>query len=90
MSTTIHFDEFLVKYGDTPVRFSSYYKFTFTFTGSLPDGRNLYALVGGEPEEIRTRNVTADEVRPLRQLWAYSASVYDGDTEVECAERASW
>lgn len=43
--------EFMNKYGDVEVKFSSYYKYTFTFTGEF-DGGVVIVDVGGDSSDI--------------------------------------
>lgn len=76
-------EEFIVKYGEVLVTFSSYYKFTFTYSGTLPDGKRLSVDVGGNSDDIYRDSVTAGQSVKIAHLYPYSGSVYDGTTEVE-------
>jgi hypothetical protein len=56
MATQMTRAEFYAKYGDVEVTFSSYYKFTFTYAATLPDGkRQSYALLA--EQEARGRRL---------------------------------
>lgn len=50
------------EFGDVPVRFTGYYKYTFTYAASLPDGRRLLVFVGGDSDSIYRLDVGTDEV----------------------------
>lgn len=39
--------DFYEKYGSIKVKFSSYYKYTFTYVADLPDGKWLTCSYGG-------------------------------------------
>lgn len=47
------------KYGDVDVKFSSYYKYTFTFTGEF-DGGVVLVEVGGDSSDIYRMEVCSD------------------------------
>jgi len=49
--------EFIAKYGNRKVKFSSYYKYSFTFV----DGKGLTIRVGGDRDDIYRFSVTANE-----------------------------
>jgi hypothetical protein len=61
-------EEMMEKYGEVELTFSSYYKYSFTFTGTTPDGIKLMASFGGHAEEIYRREVAADTPETLRYL----------------------
>ena len=62
------FDELIDQYGETPVRFSSYYKFSFTFVGQLPDGREIKCGCGGSADDIYRDHVEAGKDYPLKEV----------------------
>jgi len=43
-------DEFIAKYKDAEVTFSSYYKYTFVFSGHTSDGNAIAVHVGGNSD----------------------------------------
>lgn len=75
--------QFYEKYGNVSVRFVSYYKFTFTYGATLPDGKRLLCGYGGSADDIYRLEVNGDEQELVAGLEPYYGSVYDGDTEVE-------
>lgn len=76
-------DELNEKYGDAKVTFFHYHKFTFTFKGTLPDGKTITARMGGPAHDIYREDVTAGKEKTIRDLYPYSVSVMDGDKEIE-------
>jgi hypothetical protein len=54
-------EEFLQKYGDTTVRLSYYYKFTFWFIGVSKDGEMVRVTVGGSSDDIYRLDVQTDK-----------------------------
>lgn len=53
------------KYGDVPLRFESYYKYSFTFVG-VADDVLIIAAVGGAGEDIYRYTVKRDDTITLR------------------------
>lgn len=76
-------DDFIDEYGDVAVTFSSYYKFTFTFAGSLENGDKITVDVGGNSDEIYRFEVSPDQVRSVAELDPYAGSVWHDGEEVE-------
>lgn len=76
-------EEFVEKYGDVTVKFSSYYKFTFTFSGVLANGDRIMVDVGGNSDDIYRMEVSADSEEAIAKLDAYSGSVWHKGKEVE-------
>ncbi len=76
-------DEFLDKYGDVVVTFSSYYKYTFTFSAELPDGSTLSVGYGGNHDEIYRYELVNNEQTTVGKLWPYQGSVYKDGNLVE-------
>lgn len=83
MTTEMTREEFYAKYGDVEVTFSSYYKFTFTYAATLPDGKKLTVGFGGNSDDIYRHEVTATGVENVSQLQPYKGAVFDGTEEVE-------
>jgi hypothetical protein len=44
--------EFLEKYGEVELSFTSYYKFSFTFAGEAEDGALITASYGGSSDDV--------------------------------------
>ena len=77
-------DEFYEKYGQVKVKFSSYYKYTFTFEGTLNDGGRIVIDVGGSSGEIYRFEVCAGLEETISSLEPYSGVVFSEDKrEVE-------
>jgi hypothetical protein len=86
MSVRMSREEFYDKYGSVQVAFISYYKFTFTYAATLPDGKQLTVSYGGNSDQIYRHEVSPDRVETVRELQPYSGAVYDGpdyENEVE-------
>ena len=61
MSLSLSLAQFLQMYGDVEVKFSSYYKFTFTFKGiCASDGKNITVRIGGDVDDIYRMDISAD------------------------------
>lgn len=57
-------DEYEATYGAVPLRFSSYYKYSFTFSGTAPDGAEISASYGGNSGDIYRHAVDRDSTSP--------------------------
>lgn len=75
-------DEFYEKYGDVKVKFSDYYKYTFTYTGNLPDGGRISVDYGGNAEQIYRHEVSANCEETVSSIEPYSGTAYDADRNV--------
>ena len=75
--------EFYDKYGDVEVMFSSYYKYTFTYAATLPDGKLLTVGYGGNSDKIYRHEVVSGCVKNVSQLQPYTGAVYEGAEKVE-------
>lgn len=61
--------QFLQRYGDVEVKFSSYYKFAFTFKGiCASDGKNIAVRIGGDGDDIYRMDISADEKRRVEDF----------------------
>ena len=76
--------QFEEKYGQVRVKFSSYYKYVFTFKAELPNGDMLYVSVGGDSSDIYRLEVTADTTQAVTFMDISHASICRGDVELEC------
>lgn len=63
--------EFMDKYGNVEVKFSSYYKYTFTFTGEF-DGGVVVVDVGGDSSDIYRMEVCSGSTESVGGLDPYS------------------
>lgn len=75
--------EFYEKYGDVKVKFCRYYKYTFTYSATLPDGRELVCGVGGDSADIYRMHVNAVDEDTISFLEPYEGYIYQGGAEVE-------
>ena len=55
-------NEFMEQYGNVVVKFASYYKFTFKFTGLLENGDSISVSIGGDASDIYRMPVDVDEM----------------------------
>lgn len=76
-------EEFITKYGDVEVKFSSYYKFTFVFASRLDNGDYIRVEVGGNSDDIYRYEVACDSEQSIASLDPYSGGVYRDGNEVE-------
>lgn len=80
MSNGITKEEFLAKYGDVEVAFSSYYKYSFTYTGETEDGVIVAVDYGGNDSEIYRHSVGAGVKEKISSLYPYAGSaIVDGE-----------
>lgn len=56
------------KYKNHIVKFCGYYKYTFTFTATLPNGNTLIVQVGGCSDSIYRLAVSPDMTSPVANL----------------------
>ena len=77
MHKTLTSDEFYDKYGDVKVKFSSYYKHTFTYCAVLESGNKIFAHCGGDHESIYRHDVAVDVEKSIASLFPYSVDVRD-------------
>ena len=83
MATQMTRAQFYAKYGDVEVTFSSYYKYTFTYSATLPDGKRLTVGYGGNSDQIYRHEVATSCAEKVSSLHPYIGAVYDGTEEVE-------
>lgn len=83
MATQMTRDEFYAKYGEVEVTFSWYYKFTFTYAATLPDGKRLTVGYGGNSDEIYRHEVAPNCAEKVSSLQPYTGAVYEGTEKVE-------
>ncbi len=76
-------DEFIEKYGDVEVFFNSYYKYTFTYKGTLPDGKVITVGYGGDSSEIYRYSVAVGFPTLIKNINPYTGAVYEGHVELE-------
>lgn len=67
------YSEFIQKYGDEEVVFSSYYKYAFSFAGK----NNLIVHVGGNQNDIYRMTVEAGKKYNVFELDPYAAYLND-------------
>lgn len=76
-------EEFLEKYGEVKVKFSSYYKYTFTYEGITPDGKRITCGYGGNDEAIYRHDVDASREITINVVYPFMGSVYENGVEIE-------
>lgn len=75
--------EFYEKYGSVKVKFSSYYKYKFTYVATLPDGKRLVCGYGGDSSQIYRHEVNVNSEETVSSLQPYEGTIYQDDKEVE-------
>ena len=68
------YDKFIEKYGHIRVKFSSYYKYSFTFTNGF-----ITVGSGGNPDDIYRMEVSASVEYPIEALEPEWANIH-GET----------
>ena len=53
--------ELIEKYGNVKLKFDSYYKYTFTYTGLTDEGLTINVELGGDPDEIYKADLVLEE-----------------------------
>ena len=76
-------EEFYKKYGAVEVAFSSYYKYTFCYSATLPNGRRLAVKYGGNSEEIYRHSIVAGDAEEVGVLQPCAGTVYEGEKIIE-------
>ena len=76
-------EQFVEKYGDAKVKFSSYYKYTFTFVGQLEDGSIITLSVGGGGDDVYKLSVEANKEYRVMELGFYYAKVVQNETIID-------
>ncbi|OYU82651.1 MAG: hypothetical protein CFE24_15015 [Flavobacterium sp. BFFFF2] len=75
-------EQLFEKYGKVKMKFSYYYKYAFHFTGKK--GKlDVFAMVGGNPDEIYRQQIVAGEKCPLEELDFNSVTIRDGEEILE-------
>jgi hypothetical protein len=59
-------DEVLERYGNLPLTFSSYYKYSFHFSATAPDGAIVGVSIGGCADDIYRCEINAGDTMTLR------------------------
>lgn len=71
-------DELNEVHGSVEMKFSSYYKYSFTYIGTTADGKKVVASVGGDSGDIYKMEVVADKMETLQSLYPSYVKV-DGE-----------
>jgi hypothetical protein len=75
-------DDFMAKYGDVEVTFSSYYKYTFMYEAVLDNGHTLTVSIGGNADDIYRMDVANNETLSLYSLDPYAGEVTGSDGKI--------
>ena len=72
------------KFGNTILRFSRYYKYTFTFRGDTNDGYKILCYFGGSSDDIYRYEVNANDENRVGSIddWAVVRVLGAGDKVV--------
>ena len=74
--------EFYKEYGKLKVKFSSYYKYTFTYMTTLDDGSVLTCKYGGNQYDIYRHDVANDGEEVIEYLQPFAGTVYKDGKEI--------
>ncbi len=72
-------------YGDVPLKFSSYYKYSFTYSGIAGDGAMISATYGGSADHIYRYDVTPQTVKTITnepKTWWHAISIQKDGNEI--------
>lgn len=58
--------EMLEKYGAVLLKFTSYYKYSFSFSGVAPDGAEIYVSIGGNADAIYRLKVAPNDAITIK------------------------
>jgi hypothetical protein len=64
-------EQVIEKYGDIELPFSSYYKYSFSYSTTLDDGTVIYGSYGGCPDDIYRHQVLKDDVITVKYFEDY-------------------
>lgn len=76
-------EEFYEKYGGMELKFVSYYKYIFTFSGLTDEGYDISCGCGGNSEDIYRMEVATNSVETVAELQPFMGSIYKDGVEIE-------
>lgn len=76
-------EEFIEKYGNVEVKFSSYYKYVFTYEAILPDSKVISVGYGGGGEDIYRHEVESGKKVTIGLLCPHMGSVCENGKDIE-------
>jgi len=82
-------DEAAEKYGNTKLKFSKYYKYSFEYFGEAEDGAKIHTSFGGSSDDIYRHEVEADYLEKLGNPegnWMYVSIKKDGEKIYEYSD----
>ena len=74
------------KYGEVPLYFQSYYKYSFTFEGKAPDGNTITGSSGGSGDDIYRHHVRRDTPETLSSLRWFEIKAPNGTLVFEAKD----
>lgn len=75
--------EFIQHYKDIPVVFDNYYKYTFTFKGTLSNGDTITCSCGGVSDDIYRFEVISGKEILISTLDPYKGSIIRDGKELD-------
>lgn len=75
-------EEMLEKYGTVPLKFTGYYKYSFSFSGVAPDGAKIYVSIGGNASDIYRLEVDPDDAITIKADDPCSISIKKDDVKI--------
>jgi len=82
--------EFIEKYGDIEMSFTSYYKFCFGFEGKTPTGEIVRISIGGNSDDIYRLEVRNGVNGTLKSMEPDNGTVYNSNDEIVCEMEYSY
>lgn len=76
-------EEFIEKYSDIKVSFLEYYKYVFTYEGTLPSGMTIRIQRGGNSDDIYRYSVAVGVWERVADLYPVAGHIYNGSSLVE-------
>ncbi len=72
-TVTLTREQVMEKYGDVLLKFSSYYKYAFTYVGQATDGVTVACSIGGDHNDIYRFSLKADSTTSLNEdQWSFA------------------
>lgn len=81
---TLTKEQFIEKYGDIEMYFQGYYKYSFTFKGTTPNGEVIYVSIGGSSDDIYRLEVCDGNNGTLRSMDPDNGYVRNSNNDVVC------
>ena len=81
----VSYEQFIEKFGQAKVKFLSYYKYSFTFSGQTEEGNKIHVTVGGSSDNIYKFVVDVNEFYTVVGM-----AIKSGVVELETGETVEY